>query len=112
MRDRVQHIAIAVLILSGPAAAQVPPNPASPHAPVANGTVRCAPTALPGVKSASPTVGQSQEPLSDKLARSDGVLCPPANSNPDIRVPVPESGNTPVIPPPGSPGGNPSVRPK
>lgn len=115
MRARVPYVAIAVLILSGPTAAQVPPNPASPHAPVVNGTVRCAPTALPnsaGGNSASPTAGQSQEPLSDKLARSDGVLCPPANSNPDIRVPVPESGNTPVIPPPGSPGGDPSVRPK
>ena len=56
--------------------------------------------------------GQRAEPLSDKLARSDGVLCPPAGIDPEIRAPTPETGNTPVIPPPGSPGGDPTVRPK
>ncbi len=50
--------------------------------------------------------------LSDKLAQSDGVLCPPRNVDPDIRTPAPDVGNTPVIPPPGSPGGDQSVRPK
>ena len=58
------------------------------------------------------TTGQRAEPLSDKLARSDGVLCPPAGIDPEIRAPTPETGNTPVIPPPGSPGGDPTVRPK
>ena len=52
------------------------------------------------------------EPLSDKLARTDGVICPP-NVDPEIKAPTPESGNKmPVIPPPGGPGGDPSVRPK
>jgi hypothetical protein len=51
------------------------------------------------------------ENLSDKLARTDGVLCPP-NVDPGIRLPTPEAGRTPVIPPPGSPGGDPSVQPK
>jgi len=50
--------------------------------------------------------------LGDKLAKSDGVLCPPAGIDPEIRAPTPEGGNTPVIPPPGSPGGDSSVRPK
>jgi len=51
--------------------------------------------------------------LSDKLARSNGVICPPSQVDPDIRKPAPESGGAmPVIPPPGSPGGNPSVQPK
>lgn len=49
--------------------------------------------------------------LSDKLARTDGVLCPP-NVDPDIWAPTPENGRMPVIPPPGGPGGDPSVRPK
>ena len=49
--------------------------------------------------------------LSDKLAQSDGVLCPP-NVDPEIKAPTPEVGKMPVIPPPGSPGGDPSVRPK
>ena len=58
------------------------------------------------------TVGQSNEALGDKLARSDGTLCPPSNVDPQMRAPTPETGKMPVIPPPGSPGGDPSVRPK
>ena len=52
--------------------------------------------------------------LSDKLEQSDGVIRPPANISPDITVPapVPNPGTTPVIPPPGSPGGNQQVDPK
>ena len=49
--------------------------------------------------------------LSDKLARSDGVICPP-NVDPEIKAPTPEGGKMPVIPPPGSPGGDPSIQPK
>jgi len=64
----------------------------------------------PGKGSASVTTG-SGENLSDKLARTDGVLCPP-NVDPDIKAPTPPVGKMPVIPPPGSPGGNPSVQPK
>lgn len=58
------------------------------------------------------TVGQSNEALGDKLAKSDGTLCPPAGVDPEIRAPTPDTGKMPVIPPPGSPGGDPSVRPK
>jgi hypothetical protein len=54
---------------------------------------------------------QSGETLSEKLARSDGVLCPPEVDG-AIRAPTPEGGRTPVVPPPGAPGGNESVRPK
>jgi hypothetical protein len=52
--------------------------------------------------------------LSDKLERTDGVIRPPNTSAPDMRVPapVPDPGTTRVIPPPGSPGGNPNVEPK
>ena len=59
------------------------------------------------------TVGRSSgEPLGDKLAKSDGVMCPPAGVDPEMRAPAPDIGNTPVIRPPGSPGGDPTVRPK
>jgi len=58
------------------------------------------------------TVGMAGEPLGDKLARSDGILCPPSGMDPEIRAPTPDTGTTPVIPPPGSPGGDPNVRPK
>ena len=56
--------------------------------------------------------GQTGEPLSDKLARSDGVLCPPVGIDSEMRVPAPDVGTMPVIPPPGSPSGEGSVRPK
>jgi hypothetical protein len=50
--------------------------------------------------------------LSDKLAASGGVICPPDNVDSAIKAPAPGGGRTPVIPPPGSPGGNPNVQPK
>jgi hypothetical protein len=71
-------------------------------------------TTDPGKNDPSITTGSGahQNPtLSDRLARSDGVLCPP-NVDPDIRMPPPAGGKTPVIPPPGTPGGDPSVRPR
>jgi hypothetical protein len=49
--------------------------------------------------------------LSDKLSQSNGVICPP-NVDPDIRAPTPQGGPMPVIPPPGSPGGDQKVQPK
>jgi hypothetical protein len=58
------------------------------------------------------TTGQANEPLSDRLAKSNGVLCPPEGVDPQMRAPAPDVGNTPVIPPPGTPGGNPNVKPK
>jgi hypothetical protein len=72
------------------------------------------PTKAPGTADPSVTTGSgaNQNPtLSDRLAQSGGVLCPP-NVDPDIRVPPPAGGRTPVIPPPGSPGGDPNVQPK
>jgi hypothetical protein len=48
----------------------------------------------------------------DRLAQSDGVLCPPVNIDPQMQKSPPDEGKTPVIPPPGSPGGDPLVRPK
>jgi hypothetical protein len=56
--------------------------------------------------------GQGGQTLSEQLSRSEGVICPPANVDPEMRRPAPEGGRTPVIRPPGSPGGDPTVRPK
>ena len=66
----------------------------------------------PGERGPRPpaTTGQGDNP-SDKLARTDGVLCPP-NTDPKIETPPADTGKTPVLPPPGSPGGDPTVRPK
>ena len=55
------------------------------------------------------TTGKS---LSEQLARSEGVICPPPGIDSDIRVPTPEGGRMQVISPPGSPGGDPDIRPK
>ena len=100
------------------ALAQSPPAPATPPQqtapPPAQSPTDCAP-ASPNGSTVAPegsTVGRSNEPLGDKLARSNGVLCPPSNIDPEMRAPAPDAGTTPVIPPPGSPGGNPNVQPK
>jgi hypothetical protein len=52
--------------------------------------------------------------LSERLERTDGVIAPPATGAPDMRVPapVPDPGTTPVIRPPGEPGGNQAIQPK
>ena len=52
--------------------------------------------------------------LSEKLNRTDGVIVPQGNVDPDIHKPAPEPnpGSTPVIPPPGSPGGRQDIDPK
>ncbi len=102
---------VALVALPETAFAQAPPPgapPATTPAPSAN--AGCAPhdTISPN----GTTTGKTREPLGDKLAKSDGVLCPPAGVDPEMRAPTPEGGNTPVIPPPGSPGGDPNVRPK
>jgi hypothetical protein len=55
--------------------------------------------------------GDSSKTLSDKLDQGGGVICPP-NVDPGIKTPAPETGKMPVIPPPGSPGGDPKVQPK
>jgi hypothetical protein len=55
----------------------------------------------------------ANQSLSDKLDKSGGVICPPNNVDPNMKAPTPQDGSKmPVIPPPGSPGGDPSVRPK
>ena len=50
--------------------------------------------------------------LSDELSRSKGVICPPAEVDPGIFVPPKVGEVTPAIPPPGTPGGDPSIVPK
>ena len=111
------YLACALMASSGAALAQSPPTRATPPAQTAPAPANgCSPTQpVPPRGTIAPegsTTGQSAEPLGDRLAKSDGVLCPPAGVDPEIRAPTPDTGNTPVIPPPGSPGGDPSVRPK
>jgi hypothetical protein len=113
-------LSCALTMANGAAVAQAPPTPATPPSQTAPApaprTGDCAPTrsVVPDgtVAPQGSTTGQASEPLSDKLAKSEGVLCPPPGVDPEMRAPTPHTGNTPVIPPPGSPGGDPNVRPK
>jgi hypothetical protein len=74
----------------------------------------CVPTAPSQDQNGVTTGGKAGEPLGDKLARSDGTLCPPAGVDAQIRTAAPDASASkmPVIPPPGSVGGDASVRPK
>src|SRR5436305_446651 len=120
MRSKNSRFLLCVLMMaSGAASAQAPPTAATPAqqtappapAPASN----CAPTKpVPprGSIALEGTTGQRAEPLGDQLAKSDGVLCPPSGVDPEIRAPTPETGDKAVVPPPGSPGGDPKVRPK
>jgi len=70
-------------------------------------------TCPPDVKGEPPTVGGgSSKPLSDKLAQSKGVICPPAGIDRDMQVTPPSGGHLKVIPPPGTRGGDQNVQPK
>src|SRR5215468_11071599 len=95
------------------ASAQSPPQTSQPD-PKA-----CAPgerLETPGPKGREPapsdTTGQADNTPSERLGRTDGVLCPPSNVDPQIRAPAPDAGSMKVIPPPGTPGGKSDVRPK
>jgi len=121
MRTQTKLILMTALFAaSGGAIAQAPPAPATPPQqtapPAPTQAANCAPTEHSGgtvTPSDGATTGQAREPLGDKLAKSDGVLCPPTGVDPEMRAAPPNTGaTTPVIPPPGSPGGDQSIRPK
>ena len=62
---------------------------------------------------ATPAVPPASGTLSSDLNRSGGVIIPPAGIDPEIKQTPPATGSTmPIIPPPGTPGGNPGVKPK
>lgn len=113
-----KHALILSLLVAsvGAANGQAPPAPATPAqtapAPSADSCAPTRPISPRGTILPEGTTGQATEPLGDKLARSGGVLCPPAGVDPEIHAPTPPTGDTSVVPPPGSPGGNPNVRPK
>ena len=97
----------ALILLAAPALAQNPQttSPANPTVPIAPPN---APTPPP--ERVAPSSGN----LSDRLSQQKGTIAPP-NVDPGMTVSPPANGatgTTPVIPPPGSPGGNRSVVPK
>lgn len=105
------------LCVPGIVFAQAPPKPNPPSAPQAAqaDATACAPSDTPSTvgKGAPVDTRKSADTnLSDKLAKSNGVICPPENADHEIKAPTPPGGSMPVIPPPGSPGGDQSVQPK
>ena len=100
-------VLMTALLAAASVAAQPAGQPAAPAPPAAN--------CPPGVNGDPPTVGGrggSSQPLSDKLAESKGIICPPAGVDPEMQVTPPAGGAMKVIPPPGAPGGDQSVQPK
>jgi hypothetical protein len=80
------------------------------------------PLSMPGPKSCPPDIAKPPLPpnetsgsrtLSEQLSESKGVICPPAGVDPGLAATPPATdGKMPVIPPPGTPGGDPSIVPK
>jgi hypothetical protein len=105
--------ALAALSLPGFAGAQ------NPQAAPPGQTHTLAPPNSPSpppeqIRPANPKDGAGgSQTLSDKLSQQRGTLQPPA-IDPGIHKSPPQrgEGNMPVIPPPGSPGGNQQVVPK
>jgi hypothetical protein len=113
------HLIGAFLTLALPTLglAQTPPPNTAPVAPKEEqlDSTTCAPSDIPSTtgKGAPADEGKTDNrDLSEKLAQSGGVICPPPYADSEIRAPTPPGGAMPVIPPPGSPGGDQSVRPK
>jgi hypothetical protein len=108
---RTQNVAIVVATI---AALSIPTAQAQLDRPIAP------PALSQSLKPCLPSVGNNaasnetkgSSTLSDQLSLSKGVICPPAGIDPGISVPPSGGGRTPVIPPPGTPGGDPSVQPK
>ena len=100
--DRSLRLAALVLLFAGPlpCAAQ---NTLVPSRPV--------PQTRDQNACADRQGAPNDQSLSKRLERTAGVICPP-EVDPDIKAPTPQGGNMPIIPPPGSPGGDQSVRPK
>jgi hypothetical protein len=94
--------AITMLAVSAASAQGRPPNaPAERQCPPGLGTGTFAP---------NETTGSSD--LSERLSASKGIICPPAGVDPGIAVPPQGGGRMPIIPPPGTPGGDPGLQPK
>lgn len=102
----IRPLIMALLLCAGTgvAAAQTP-----------DGTGGTAPGQGPAANSQnSPSVpGGAPGSLSKELNRSGGVIRPPATHDRGVVSP-PNQGvsRTPIVPPPGTPGGNPNVQPK
>jgi hypothetical protein len=96
----------ALVSLSAPALAQNP-QVAAPQNPVVPMAPQTGPAAPP--ERMSPSSGNGT--LSSQLSRNNGSVSPP-NVDPGMAIAPGQQGTMPVVKPPGTQGGNPSVVPK
>jgi hypothetical protein len=108
MRNWSIAVAIAAAATVSTAIAQVRPEDRGPPAAAPSTQSQCAPD-TPRPRSNETTGSRS---LSDRLAESKGVICPPTGIDPGLAIPPVGGGRMPVIPPPGTPGGDPGIQPK
>jgi hypothetical protein len=87
------------------------PSPGLAGPATSNKDQTAGPTPTQTVHEDRATSGGSNEPLSDKLDRSGGIIHPPGDVDPGMTQAPPHAGSksTPVIPPPGAKSG---VNPK
>ncbi|MGN6308321.1 MAG: hypothetical protein ACTHNN_02040 [Xanthobacteraceae bacterium] len=112
----IKRLFPTIVLLAGSFSGANAQAPAAPTPPT-KADQRCAPSqSAPDQGTIAPREGAAGQKngatLGDKLAQSDGVICPPSNVDPKMRAPAPNGGPMPVIPPPGSPGGDQTIRPK
>jgi hypothetical protein len=99
-----RFLAIAVVLagaMSAHCAAQSAPVPRPAACP-------------PGISKDAPVIGRDDpnQTLSEELAESKGIICPPAGVDSEMRLKPPQGGAIKIIRPPGTPGGDPTVQPK
>ena len=97
----VALVLVSTVMAAGAQTAQTPPPAQAPK------------DCPPGASANAPGINNndSKGNLSDKLASSKGVICPPAVDS-GMQQRPPEGGAMKVVPPPGSPGGDQSMQPK
>lgn len=109
----VLSAAMGIVFAPAVAAAQAPPQPKDRVLPpkTQSGPTDCVHT--------RGTVGEGGDlkvpegyALSQQLARSNGVICPPPQVDPEMKKPAPGGRTMPVVPPPGSPEGRKRIQPK
>ena len=97
-----------------PAAPGAPPLPLAPPTAEVSPPEQIAPGPYnPGTSGTEGMSPGRSGTFSEKLSRQQGTLDPP-DVDPGIKAPIPRGahGTMPVIPPPGSPGGDQRVIPK
>ena len=113
---RILKFVMLTVALSLPiaVAAQAPPKPNEPVIPKGDqpGHDTCGDNRTTVGQGGVATEKADGRNLSERLAQSNGVICPPSYVDPQIKAPTPPGGSMPVIPPPGSPGGDRNIQPK